>query len=334
MIDELDYTARARDLVRDTFAWDNHACMPLRPNDDTFLQQIERHRNAGFSAVTVNVGFGENTVEDHVRMLAHFIQWFSSRPDAYVLAKSTDDLRRAREQRKLAVCFDIEGMCAVADQASLVSLYYELGVRWMLIAYNKNNPAGGGCQDADSGLTEFGRKVIDEMTRVGMMVCCSHTGYRTAREVIEYSPNPVLFSHSNPRALHDHPRNIPDDLMKACAQRGGLVGINGVGIFLGANDTRTETIARHIDYAVNLIGEDHVGLGLDYVFDSSELDDYMKKMAATFPAGMGYGAGMRLVEPERLTDITAQLMRLGYRDSTLRKILGGNLLRLAEQVWR
>src|SRR5688572_6378186 len=138
MTDDLDYTSRARQLIRDTFAWDNHACMPLRPHDDSFLQQIERHREAGFSAVTVNVGFGENSVEDHVRMLALFIQWFSSRPDRYVLAKSTADLLRAHEQRKLAVCFDIEGMCAVADQPSLVSLYYELGVRWMLIAYNKN----------------------------------------------------------------------------------------------------------------------------------------------------------------------------------------------------
>lgn len=334
MTEELDYTSRARELIRNTFAWDNHACMPLRPHDESFLQQIARHREAGFSAVTVNVGFGENSVEDHFRMLALFIRWLSMRPDHYVLAKTTADLLRAHKEGKLAVCFDIEGMCAVADQPSLVSLYYELGVRWMLIAYNKNNPAGGGCQDDDIGLTDFGRKVIDEMVRVGMVACCSHTGHRTVREVIDYSPNPVIFSHSNPRALHDHPRNIPDDLMKACAARGGVVGINGIGIFLGHNDTRTETIVRHIDYAVNLIGEDHVGLGLDYVFDSAELDDYMNKMAATFPAEMGYGAGMRMVEPERLTDITAQLLRLGYRDSVVRKILGGNLLRVAEQVWR
>src|SRR5690606_14743350 len=134
---------------------------------------------------------------------------------------------------------------------------------------------------------------------------CSHTGLRTVREVIDYSKNPVIFSHSNPRALRDHPRNIPDELMKACAERGGVVGINGIGLFLGDNDNSTETIVRHIDYAVNLIGEDHVGLGLDYVFDRAELDDYVKKMAATFPPGMGYDAGLRMVEPERLTDITA-----------------------------
>src|SRR5690606_36645690 len=136
--------------------------------------------------------------------------------------------------------------CAVADQPSLVSLYYELGVSWMLIAYNRNNAAGSGCQDEDRGLTDFGRMVIDEMTRVGMIVCCSHTGYRTAREVIDYSKNPVIFSHSNPRALRDHPRNIPDELMKACAARGGVVGINGIGLFLGENDNSTEAIVRHI----------------------------------------------------------------------------------------
>jgi membrane dipeptidase len=334
MTSESDYKSRAEALIRDTFARDNHACMPLRPHDESFLEQIERHRRAGFDAVTLNVGFGENSVEDHIRMLGQFIRWFSMRANRYVLVKSTADLRRAREQGKLAVCFDIEGMGAVADQPSLVSVYYELGVRWMLIAYNRNNAAGGGCQDEDCGLTQFGRKVIDEMARVGMIVCCSHTGARTAREVIDYSSNPVIFSHSNPRALRDHPRNITDDVMKACAERGGVIGINGIGLFLGDNDNSTETMVRHIDYAVQLIGEDHVGLGLDYVFDSAELDEYIKKMAATFPEGMGYDVGMRMIEPERLTDITAQLLRLGYGDSALRKILGGNLLRVAEQVWR
>ena len=132
--------------------------------------------------------------------------------------------------------FDIEGANAIGDQLSLLGLYRDLGVRWMLLAYNRNNRAGGGCQDEDPGLTAFGRRMLHEMARVGIVACCSHTGYRTAREAIDESPTPVIFSHSNARALVDHPRNIPDDLIKACAARGGVVGVNGIGIFLGDND--------------------------------------------------------------------------------------------------
>src|SRR3546814_1364261 len=113
------------------------------------------------------------------------------------------------------------------------------------------------------------------MARVGMVACCSHTGYRTARDVIEYSRNPVIFSHSNPRALFDHPRNIPDDLMLGCARTGGVVCLNGIGIFLGNNDTSTENYFRHMDYAVQLVGAAHVGIGLDYLFDVGELEEYI-----------------------------------------------------------
>jgi membrane dipeptidase len=142
---------------------------------------------------------------------------------------------------------DIEGAKAIDDQVSLIQFYYDLGVRWMLIAYNRANLAGGGCLEEDTGLTEFGAQAIDEMARVGMVTCCSHTGERTSLEVIEHSKSPVIFSHSNPRALLDHPRNIRDHVIRACAAKGRLIGINGVGVFLGPNDTRSEMVARHID---------------------------------------------------------------------------------------
>jgi len=284
--------------------------------------------------VTLNIGFGEQTLAEHVRMLAHFRHWLAARPEIYRLVASVGDILAAKQAGQLAVCFDIEGMNAIENQLSLIQLYYDLGVRWMLIAYNRANRAGGGCQEPDEGLTEFGRRAIDEMARVGMVLCCSHTGYRTAREAIDHSPGPVIFSHSNPRALRDHPRNIPDDLLRACAARGGVIGINGIGTFLGANDNSTETLLRHIDYAVQLVGEDHVGIGLDYVFDTAELDEYVKTMGATFPKSMGYDTGLELVEPERLPHIVEGLMAKGYGKAALAKILGGNLLRIAREVWR
>jgi membrane dipeptidase len=225
-------------------------------------------------------------------------------------------------------------MNAVADQASLVQFYYDLGVRWLLVAYNWNNRAGSGCQEADDkGLTAFGRELLDEMARVGMVACCSHTGHRTTMDVMAYSKRPVIFSHSNARAVHDHPRNVRDEALKACAATGGVVGINGIGLFLTAEGDLVEAFVRHVDYVVQLIGPDHVGLGLDYVFDEKELDEAVSD-AKLFPPELGYSSGIRMVPPEAIEEIVERLLAKGYADDDIRAILGGNLLRVAKQVWR
>jgi membrane dipeptidase len=325
----------ARALLRNSLVWDNHGCMPvMRAHDASFLPQLQRYRAAGVDAVMLNIGFGEMGIEDHIRTLAGMRHWIKQRPQEYLLIESADDIELARATGRLAVGFDIEGANALADQPSLVQLYYDLGVRWMLLAYNNNNRVGGGCQDDDKGLTDFGRVVIAEMERVGMLVCCSHTGHRTVRDVFAVASRPVIFSHSNPSALHAHGRNIPDDLIHACANTGGVVGINGIGNFLGNNDNSSETFARHVDHVVQLVGPQHVALGLDYVFDTQELDDYLEKMGNIFPAELGYQKGVLMVAPEQLEGIVQILMNWGYQDADIQAVLGGNLMRLARQVWK
>jgi membrane dipeptidase len=308
--------------------------MPLRPNDPSFLPQLARHKAAGFDAVTLNVGFGEQSPEQHLRMLAALRHWVLRRPDEYLLLLQAEDVERARASGRLAVGFDLEGANAIGDQLSLIQMYYDLGVRWMLLAYNVPNRVGGGCQGDDGGLTDFGRAVVAEMERVGMQVCLSHTGHRTARDVLAIATKPVIFSHSNCAALHAHPRNIPDDLIRQCAAQGGVVGINGVGIFLGRNDIASETYARHVDHVVQLVGPTHVAVALDYVFDLNELEEQVQKMRATFPPGLGYELGARFVAPEQLEQIVGVLQGWGYRDEDLAALLGGNLLRLARTVWK
>ncbi|MBL8334567.1 MAG: membrane dipeptidase [Rubrivivax sp.] len=324
----------ARQLIDTCPVWDHHACMPLRPHDTSFLPQLARHRAAGFDAVTLNVGFGEQGPEEHLRMLAALRHWLLARPDEYLLLLRPDDVDRARASGRLAVGFDIEGANAIGDQLSLVQLYHDLGVRWMLLAYNRPNRVGGGCQADDEGLTDFGRAVLAEMERVGLQVCLSHTGHRTAREVLDRATRPVIFSHSNCAALHPHPRNISDELIRACAATGGLVGLNGVGIFLGRNDIASETYARHVDHVVQLVGPAHVSIALDYVYDVAELEEHLERMKATFPPGLGYELGARFVPPEQLEEIVTVLQGWGYRDADLQALLGGNLLRLARQVWK
>jgi membrane dipeptidase len=332
MIEANSYTARQ--LIDAVPVWDHHACLPLRPNDPAFLPQLARHKAAGFDAITVNIGFGEQGPEEHLRMIAALRHWLVARPEEYLLLMEADDVERARSTGRLAVGFDIEGANAVGDQLSLIQLYYDLGVRWMLMAYNTSNRAGGGCQDEDGGLTNFGRAMVAEMERVGMLLCLSHTGHRTVLEVIAMATQPLIFSHSNCAALHPHPRNIPDELIRACAATGGVVGINGVGIFLGKNDISSETYARHVDHVVQLVGPAHVSIALDYVFDMRELEEHLEKMKGTFPPGLGYEMGARFVPPEQLEEIVVTLQGWGYSDADLTALLGGNLLRLAKQVWK
>ncbi len=320
------------ELVRDAIVWDNHGCLPLRPDDERFLPELERYRRSGVTVVGLNVGFGSDGIESHVRMLAHFRRWLLARPDEYVLVSRIDDVHRAKATGRLGVFFDIEGANAIGDQLSMIGLYYDLGVRWMLMAYNAPNRVGGGCMEDDTGLTPFGAAVVAEMERVGMIVCCSHTGERTALEVIERAVNPVIFSHSNPRAVWDHPRNISDRAILACAAKGGVIGINGVGAFLGANDSRSETVAKHIDYVARLAGIEHVALGLDYVFDMEELLAYFKASPQLFGADANL-ASPQFVAPEQLSEIVAILQSMGYVDADIRRILGENLLRLAT-IWK
>jgi len=257
------------------------------------------------------------------------------RPEEYVVVKTAPDIEKAKREGKLAIIFDIEGARGIGDQISLIQLYYDLGVRWMLMAYNRGNLVGGGCHDdEDTGLTEFGRSVVSEMERVGMVVCCSHTGPRTTLEVIAHSTKPMIFSHSNPRALWNHERNISAEAMRACAATGGVIGINGCGNFLGDNDIRTETFVRHVDYAVSLVGPNHVGFGFDYVFDMDDVAQYVKEAEHTFPKGRGYEIISKFVPPEQIPAIIEALLRLGYSDSDVVNIAGSNLLRVAAAVWK
>lgn len=313
--------------------WDNHACMPLRPNDDIFLPQLERARENGVSVISLNIGCMEQTPEEHWAVLGWFRQWLGERSDAYRIVDTADDIAAARAEGRMAVMFDIEGARGIGDRLDNIGEYYAHGVRWMLIAYNRENLAGYGCYDEeDLGLKPFGRDMIREMNAAGMTVCCSHTGERTARDVLAASTKPVIFSHSNCGAVYGHKRNISDDMIRVCAAQGGVVGINGIGDFLcGPGDDIVEAFVRHVDHAVQLVGPDHVGLSLDYCYDRQELLDYLETMKHSFPEG--FSPEIRMVAPEDLPAIVTGLRACGYDEASLTKILHDNWLRIASQNW-
>lgn len=324
---------QAKRLHQDALMWDNHICLPYN-NDEKWVRELKRHKESGANVAIINIGDSDVDLNRQIHMTAHFRRCIANMPDQYRLISSIDDIHAAKQEGRLAVGFDIEGAHAI-DDINLISLFYDLGVRWMLMAYNKSNHVAGGCHDEDNGLTEFGYQMIEEMDRVGMVKCCTHTGYRSAMDVLSHSDLPVIFSHSNPRGLHDHQRNITDELIKACANTGGVVCLNGVGLFLGDNDISPERIIQHIDYVVQLVGIDHAGIGTDTVYDMEGLEKVLKGGGASiWPEGYGYDSNVKIVAPEVLPKITEALLSINYSEANIRKVLGENLLRVAKQVWR
>ena len=314
--------------------WDNHACLPFS-DTERWLPELARYRRAGANAVTINIGDSVVPLEVLKRMADVIRGFVQSNPDEYVLGLTTADIRAAKAASRLAVCLDIEGVFSFEGDTSLVAHFYGLGVRWMLLVYNSRNLAGSGCHDEeDAGLTAHGRAILAEMDRVGMVKCCSHTGYRTARDILDATDRPVIFSHSNPRALHDHPRNIPDDLIRACATSGGVVGINGIGLFLGNRRPTAADVVRHADYVARLVGARHVAIALDFMFRSGELQETGRADAAMWPPAWGYGSGSKNLPPEALPAIAEGLSGLGYADADVSGMLGDNLMRVADAVWK
>ena len=324
---------QADDIYAEALVWDSHA--GIFPHPDTDLSGLSHWRAAGVSFVSLNVVYDVMSWEETIKVLAAYRTWLEANADKYVIAGTAEDVRQAKRAGKLAVAFDLEGMNALDGDLNLVSLYYRLGVRQALFAYNLNNAAGGGCHDEDVGLTDFGRAVVREMNRVGMLVDCSHTAYRTTMEAMEISSAPVLFSHSNPKALWDHGRNIRDEQIKACAAGGGVVGVNGLGIFLGPNDTSTGTLVKHVCYLAELIGPEHVGLGLDYSYADDDLAEGLSARPDYWPPGQLYDTpNIKVAEPKQIAEICREVHARGFSATEITGILGGNFLRVASQVWR
>lgn len=326
-------SARAATLLEQTIACDLHACPTYDPRSDAVLE-LTRFHAAGVKCVHANVADSNMTLEEAVVLLARFRQLLQQHDEMFSIVKNVAEIERAAGEGKLAVCFDLEGITCLGEQISLVQLFYDLGVRWTLLVYNRRNQAGGGCHDErDDGLTSLGRSFLAEMDRVGMIKDCSHCGYRTAREIIESSDVPVIFSHSNPRALCDHPRNIPDELIRACAATGGVIGINGIGIFLG-DDASSATIARHIDYVAQLVGPAHVAIALDCTFDKRDMHERINADPEMWPKRWRYGGLGEVAQPEQWPEIIDHLLVRGYSEAEVRGIAGENFLRVARQIWK
>jgi membrane dipeptidase len=335
MPDEI--AARAGRLFGEALVWDN--TFPFGPSCGSHMAHVrtlERMAASGYTCVSLTTASDNEDMPLAMKKIARDLLWFRRNADRYIVVDRAEDVARAKREGKLAVVFTFQGTLPFEREIGFVEMYYRLGVRQALMAYNQKNHVGDGCHErTDAGLSRFGIDLVREMNRVGMIVDCTHTGYRTSMDVFEVAEGPVVFSHSNPRALVDHERNIRDDQAKACARTGGVVGVNGVGIFLGDPAARTETVFRHIDYWVELIGPDHVGVALDFVSDIATLTNLVReKSSDKYPPGQNYDQDLSFAAPEQMPELAEAMLRHGYADDHVRGVLGGNWLRVATQVWK
>jgi membrane dipeptidase len=280
-----------------------------------------------------------------------------------VLARTAEDVRRAHAQGKIAALMGVEGGHMIGNDLRMVRIFADLGVRYMTLAHFYNDEWADSSTDkpAHNGLTDFGKEVVREMNRQGMLVDISHVSDKTFYDALEVSRAPMIASHSSCRALCNHPRDMSDDMIKALAAKGGVIQINYERSFIDqaykdaseresggvvkmfdqfkkecAEDQEClgrklqemnkkltaegklppvswERIIDHIDHAVKLVGADHVGLGSD--FDGANMPDGMEDCT-------------------KLPKITEALMRKGYSDADIRKILGENTLRVMAEAER
>ncbi|MEZ5824417.1 MAG: membrane dipeptidase [Geminicoccaceae bacterium] len=318
--------------------WDAHSCLPLDPSVD--IGVLERHRLAGTTFVSVNIGMDMNPLEQILPVIASFRRQIGEQPERYVAARAIADVDLARSTGRLAVGFDLEGAMPLLERPDMVPLFFDLGIRQIHLAYNRNNPVCGGCYDTDIPLSPLGRRVVEAIGEAGMLMDCSHTGHRSSLDIIEHSPTPAFFSHANPRAIHGDMRNITDEQIDACAARGGIVCVNGIGRFLTDVAAGTPAILDCIDYLADRIGPFRVGLGLDYSYPDEGFEEFPFGVDKGYwwPAEHGYGAGglqgVRCATPEQIPEILEGLDQRGYKEEHRRAIMGGNMHALAASVWK
>lgn len=314
-----------------TLLWDQHTCLPLR--DGTAVAPLARYQRRGGAVLSVNAGYSPQRFADTMGLLRHFRSAIDAHPGLAVAA-GLADVEAITGAGGIAVVFDLEDSNPLDDDLDNLAVLVEHGVRTLLPTYNHANRAGHGCLDAnDGGLTTWGRAIVAEMNAVGMVPDGSHCSARTGLDLCDVSTTPVIYSHSCMAAIWGHPRNITDDQARACAATGGVVGITGVGIFLGPNTPTLEAMTHHLEYAVELVGIEHVGVSTDYSFDPTELTDELAANPQLFDDSYTRWGPIQWMAPETWLRLGGHLSSRGWTNADVGAVLGGNFHRVARQTW-
>lgn len=297
---------------------------------------FEEMRAGGVDAVLVTIGYHEDFRET-VERVVDWNRRFEIHADLIQRARSVADIDAARRSGRTAILFALQNCSAVEDDIGLVEILYDLGVRVMQLTYNNQSLLGTGCYETtDSGITRMGREVIAEMNRLGLVIDMSHSAERSTLEAIEISQRPITITHANPSEWHAVARNKSPAVLKALAERGGLLGLSLYPHHLkeGTNctlETFTEMVARLAD----TMGVNHIGIGSDLCQDQPDsVVEWMRNGRWTkSEAKIGLGKAVFPPQPAWFRDnrdfpkIRAGLLARGFSQQDAGKLLGGNWYR-------
>jgi len=281
--------------------------------------------------------------EAAVRDLATWQGNFARYRDRLIHVRRADDIVQAKREGKLAVMLGFQNGTHLARNLANVDFFHGLGIRQIQLTYNELNALGAGCTErVDSGLSDFGVAVVERMNELGMLVDLSHCGVQTTLDAIEVSKRPVIFSHSNCRALNDNMRCKTDEQIRKLAAKGGVMGITTVNFFVSSKPRSTlDDYIAHIEHVVKLVGIDHVGIGTDSSIPGWRVNFPDEKAFWDFHGQFKFkpGADVRwppfievLDVPEKFHVIKKRLLEKGFSSDDAAKVLGGNFMRIYREI--
>ena len=298
---------------------------------------FEDMRRGGLTAANCTVSVWEG-FQGTVNNIAAFNRHFQEHADLIRPVRTTADILKAKEEGRTGVILGFQNAHAFEDQLGYVEIFKQLGVGIVQMAYNTQNLVGTGCYERDGGLSGFGREVVAEMNRVGIMCDLSHVGAQTSQEVILESKKPVCYSHCLPAGLKDHPRNKSDEELRFIADHGGFVGVTMFAPFLknGINSTIDDYVEA-IAYVMERVGEDAIGIGTDFT------QGHDQNFFEWLTHDKGYARRLTrfgdIINPEGIRTIgefpnlTDALLRHGFSPRQVEKVMGGNWMRVLKDVW-
>lgn len=339
------YSKRVVELVQRALVVDMLAPIKIDFGPEYYAKALSEteavdFRASGITAIHHAIGIGGPTAKEQA--LTFFAIWgnFAARNShVFTGVDKFADILRAKRNGKVAVIMGLQNADHFLRPPDVKS-FYEMGQRCAQLTYNSQNRIGSGSTErVDGGVTDFGISIIEAMNAVGMLVDVSHSGDRTTLDAIEISKKPISITHSNCRALIDHPRVKTDEAIKAMAAKGGVMGITGVRNFVSKTDPTTiKQYVDHIDHVVKLVGIDHVGIGTDsdlYGYDDTS-PEMNKMLRGAYKDSYAFREKIDIDgfdHPLKMYNLTEELLRRGYSDSNILAVLGGNFQRLLTATW-
>jgi len=265
--------------------------------------------------------------------------WFRDHGDLILKARTTADIRRAKEEGRTAIILGFQNTSAFEDKLGAVQLFKDAGVGIAQLTYNTQNLAGSGCYESrDSGLSDWGRELVAEMNRVGILIDLSHVGSRTSEDTIRESSKPVAYTHCLPSALKPHPRNKSDGELRFIADEGGMIGVTMFPAFLKRGmDSTVGDYVDAMEHVISVAGEDSVAFGTDITQDHGPgFFEWITrdKGEARLLVEFGKIGGLKGFETiGHFPNLTAAMKRAGWKEGRIRKVMGENWLRFLAEVW-